>query len=214
MEKQFTSAARVYLLVLAIVGWVALIGQFYLILNNRQTSVLETITRYFTFFTILTNILIAVGSTLILLTPTSRWGAFFSKATTLTAIAVNITIVGATYNIILRFLWNPQGMQRVVDELLHLVIPLAFVLFWLIFVPKGQVKWNDIPLWAVYPLAYLAVILIRGALSRYYPYPFLDVTQLGYPRVLLNCTGIAVAFIIVTILFVRIDRVMSKNQSE
>jgi len=214
MEKQFTSAARVYLLVLAIVGWFALIGQFYLILNNRQTSVLETITRYFTFFTILTNILIAVGSTLILLTPTSRWGEFFSRATTLTAIAVNITIVGATYNIILRFLWNPQGMQWVVDELLHLVIPLAFILFWLIFVPKGQVKWNNILLWTVYPLTYLAVILIRGAFSGYYPYPFLDVTQLGYPHALLNCVGVAVAFIIVAILCVGIDRVMRKNQSE
>jgi hypothetical protein len=214
MEKQFTSAVRVYLLVLAIVGWFALIGQFYLILNNRQTSVLETITRYFTFFTILTNILIAAGSTLILLKPLSGWGKFFSKATTLTAIAVNITIVGATYNIILRFLWNPQGMQRVVDELLHLVIPLAFILFWLIFVPKGQVKWNNIPLWTVYPLAYLAVILIRGALSGYYPYPFLEVTQLRYPHVLLNCAGIAVAFIIVAILFVGVDKLMSKNQSE
>jgi hypothetical protein len=169
--------------------------------------------RYFTFFTILTNILIAAGSTIILLKPASAWGKFFSKATTLTAIGVNITIVGATYNIILRFLWNPQGMQRVVDELLHLVIPLGFILFWLIFVPKGQLKWNNIPLWTVYPLAYLAAILIRGALSGYYPYPFLDVTQLGYRQALLNCAGVAVAFIAVALLFTGTAKLMSKNQA-
>src|ERR1700693_5796375 len=105
MEKQFTPAARVYLFLVAIAGWFALIVEFYLILSSRQASVPETITRYFTFFTILTNILIAVGCTSILLKPASGWGRFFSKATTLTAIAVNITIVGAIYNAILRFLW-------------------------------------------------------------------------------------------------------------
>jgi hypothetical protein len=144
----------------------------------------------------------------------SGWGKFFSKATTLTAIAVNITIVGATYNAILRFLWNPQGMQRVVDELLHLVIPILFIIFWFVFVPKNRLKWDNIFLWTVYPIAYLVIVLIRGALSGYYPYPFLDVTKLGYPQTLLNSAGVAVAFIIVALLFVAIDKLMSKNQAE
>jgi hypothetical protein len=214
MEKPLSPAARAYLILLAIVGWFALTGQFYLIVVNRQASLPETIIRYFTFFTILTNILIAVGSTVLLVASGSAWGKFFSKATTLTAIAVNITIVGATYNAILRFLWNPQGMQRVVDELLHLVIPILFIIFWFVFVPKNRLKWDNIFLWAVYPIAYLVIVLIRGALSGYYPYPFLDVTKLGYPQTLLNSAGVAVAFITVALLFVAIDKLMGKNRVE
>ena len=213
MEKRFSTAARAYLLLLAIVGWFALIGQFYLIIISKQASVGEIIIRYFTFFTILTNILIAVASTAILFAPRSGWGKFFSKVTTLTAITVNIVIVGATYNAILRYIWNPQGLQRVVDELLHLIIPILFVLFWLIFVPKGRLKWGNIWLWTLYPLAYLAVILIRGALSGYYPYPFVDVTKLGYPQALLNCLGIAVAFIILSIIFIGIDKLMRRRSA-
>ena len=44
----------------AFLGWCSLVFQFYLILANRQASVPETIIRYFTFFTILTNLLVAV----------------------------------------------------------------------------------------------------------------------------------------------------------
>lgn len=211
MENQFSPAARIYLILLAVAGWFALIGQFYLIIISRQESVAEIIIRYFTFFTILTNLLIAVGSTVLLLAPASSLGKFFSKTTTLTAIAVNIIIVGATYNIILRALWNPQGMQRLVDELLHLVIPVLFIIFWLIFVPKGRLKWGNIPLWTVYPVAYLALILIRGAISGYYPYPFVDVAKLGYPQVLLNSCGVAVAFILIAMVFVAIDKLMGKR---
>jgi hypothetical protein len=213
MEKQFSATAKAYLSLIAIAGWFALIGQFYLIIVGMQASVPETIVRYFTFYTILTNILIAVCCTVLLLKPDSSWGKFFSKTTTLTAITVNIIIVGATYNTILRWLWKPQGLQYVVDELLHLVIPLAFVVFWLIFVPRGGLKWNNIFLWTVYPLVYLAVILIRGAFSGYYPYPFVDVNKLGYPQTLLNSAGIAIVFIIVALLFVGLDKLMGKKAS-
>ncbi len=211
MKKQFNTTAKFYLSLMAIAGWFALIGQFYLIIISKQASVSEIIVRYFTFFTILTNILIAVGCTVLLLKPGSGWGRFFAKNTTLTALTVNIIIVGATYNIILRWLWNPQGLQYVVDELLHLIIPLLFIIFWLVFVPKGGLKWSNIFLWTLYPIAYLVVILIRGALSGYYPYPFVDVTKLGYPQALLNSGGIAVAFIVIALLFVGIDKLMRRK---
>jgi len=86
-------------------------------------------------FTIDTNILVALSYTFIALGSNSRWGKFFTKATTITAITVYIIIVGVTYNIILRSTWNPQGLQKLVDELLHSVIPVLYVLFWVFFVP-------------------------------------------------------------------------------
>lgn len=212
MEKQLSLVVRIFLFLLAITGWFALIVQFYLIIANRQTPIAEAITRYFTFFTILTNILVAVCSTVLLLKPALGWGEFFSKTTTLTAIAVDIIIVGAVYNTVLRALWKPEGMQRVVDELLHLVVPVLFAIFWLAFVPKGRLQWGNIFLWTMYPIAYLVIVLIRGAFSGYYPYPFLDVTKLGYAQTLLNSIFIAAAYIIVALVFVGIDKLMGKSR--
>jgi hypothetical protein len=110
----------------------------------------------------------------------SRWGGFFSKPTVITAITLYITVVGATYNLILRSLWKPEGLQQIVDELLHVVVPLLFIFYWLFFAPKMSLRWKDVLPWLLYPLIYVILILFRGGLSGYYPYPFIDVNLLGY----------------------------------
>ena len=38
--------------------------------------------------------------------------------------------------------------------------------------------------------------LLRGELAEWYPYPFVDVNDHGYGRVLLNCVGVAVLFLV------------------
>jgi len=61
-----TATGKIFLIVLFVSGWFSLIAQFYLIIINRTTSVGETIIRYFNFFTILTNILVALCATTLL----------------------------------------------------------------------------------------------------------------------------------------------------
>jgi hypothetical protein len=39
----------------------------------------------------------------------------------------------------------------------------------------------------LYPFCWLVFTLIRGAVISWYPYPFIDVTQLGYGKTILNC---------------------------
>src|SRR5258705_6908454 len=102
MEKQPTKAMQAFLAIGAIIGWFAVGLQFYLIIVNRVTSVPETIIRFFSFYTILTNILVALYFTVLLLKPDFRWGNFFSRANVITAITLYITVVGITYNLILR----------------------------------------------------------------------------------------------------------------
>jgi hypothetical protein len=179
-------------------AWSAVLLQFYLILLNRDTSVGEVILRFFTFFTILTNILVATMFT----SRAARTGSRFNSPSTCTAITVYITVVGLTYNMLLRQLWEPQGMQRVVDELLHTVIPFYCVIYWMAFIPKTGLNFRTIPSWMVYPAIYLAVILLRGHFSGWYPYPFTDVIQFGYQQVLINCGGITLLFVFLSFLFV------------
>jgi hypothetical protein len=207
-----TSSKQLYTTIAAIIGWLAILLQFYLIIaNNSATPVAGTILRFFSYFTILTNILVALCLTTLLLKPDSGWKKFLSKPATLAAVAVYIFIVGLVYNIILRFQWQPQGMQRIVDELLHAVMPTVFVLFWLLFVPKKSLQWKDVFSWLLYPFFYLIFILIRGALSGLYPYPFIDVTILGYDKVLVNCLFMFLAFLFVSLLVVGIAKISSKE---
>src|SRR5204863_4440169 len=85
------------------------------------------------------------------------------------AVATYIGAVLLIYTIVLRSLWSPQGMQWVVDGLLHYLMPLAYLAFWLVAVRKAGLRWSDSLLWLVYPLFYLTVILVRGRLSGFYP---------------------------------------------
>lgn len=201
-----SKSAKFFIVTGAFLGWFSVVLQFYLIIINREASVPETIIRYFSFFTILTNLLITVCFTVLLCNPLSSWGRFFSSPSTLTAFAVYIAIVGLVYNGILRFLWSPQGVQQFVDELLHFVNPLWFLLFWIFFVPKSRLKWKNVFFWLLYPLFYIIFILVRGSVSGFYPYPFVNVNNLGYPGVFVNCLVLFLGFLLISLLFVWIGK--------
>ena len=207
MQKK---SARIIALLGALIGWFAIITQLYLMMTNRVVSVPATIFRFFSFFTIDTNILVALYFTFIFLRSNSRIGRFFSKATTITAIAVYITIVGIVYNVILRSTWDPQGMQKLVDELLHSVIPLLFILFWLIFVPIEQLKWKNAFPWLIYPIIYMMYAIVHGAITKFYPYPFVDVNELGYNKALLNAGGVLLVIFLLSLVLIVTGKLMSK----
>ena len=203
---QYKRGAKLLLAAICLLGWFALVGQFYLIILNRITSIPEIIIRYFSYFTILTNLLVAICGTALLTNRNSKIKSFFSRQNTLTAVAVYITVVGLVYNSILRFLWNPQGLQWIVDELLHSVIPLLFILFWLLIVPKGKFQWKNVLAWLLYPLIYLVFVLLRGLPSSFYPYPFIDVDKIGHYKTFINSSGMLLAFLAVAIIFLIINR--------
>jgi hypothetical protein len=202
----YAKGRQIFLLTGAFLGRLAVILQFYLILVNREASVPETIIRFFSFFTILTNILLTVCYTSLLLSPLSAWGNFFSRPTTLTAITVYMTIIGIVYNLVLRFLWNPEGVQRLTDELLHVVNPGLFLLFWILFVSKTGLQWKHVFNWLLYPLVYIVFILVRGSFSGFYPYPFSNVSHLGYPKVFINSAKIISASLLISLLFVGVGK--------
>jgi hypothetical protein len=206
MIRQSAPYNKLFLFVIAGLECFTLSSQFYLIIQNRTASVIETVIRYFSFFTILTNLAIALTATFILLIPNSRQGKFFSKPSTLSAIAVYIIVVGIIYNTILRFQWQPKGWQLIIDELLHAVLPLLYTLFWIFFVPKNTLKWKDILPWMIFPMLYIVWTMMHGAFSGFYPYPFVDVGVLGYPKVILNGVGMVAFFIVASCILIGIGK--------
>lgn len=189
--------------VIAILAWVAVFTQYYLMINNRTTSIGEATVRFFSYFTILTNTLVAVYFSWNI-TKQNKTSSMPNNSGTLTAVTVYITVVGLIYQVILRHTWSPTGLQKITDELLHSVVPILVIVFWYFYENKTTLRLRQIPRWLIYPLIYLIYILIRGSFSHFYPYPFVNVDSIGLNKVLVNSTMITVLFIALSAAFVAI----------
>ncbi len=208
MTNTQNAGVRIFTTVAAVVGWVAVMLQFYLSLrmavaNGRGIG--WGLFVYFGYFTVLTNILVALALAAPRVAPSAAIARFFRRSGVITAIAASITMVGIVYSLVLRQIWNPEGLQLVADRLLHDVMPIVFLLYWWIAVPKRGVRWVDVPLWLVYPVGYLVYALVRGAASGFYPYPFLDVDALGYGPTLGNSLMILVGFVAIALLLIGLN---------
>ncbi|MCV2224195.1 Pr6Pr family membrane protein [Pseudomonas mercuritolerans] len=197
---------------LAVLGWAGLAIQLYLILFARLSigaSLLGGLVSFFSYFTILTNTLVATVLTCAATERASAARRWFLQPWVSSGIAVSIAVVALAYSILLRHLWHPEGWQFVADELLHDVMPLLFLGYWWRCVPKGTLRLWHLPLWLIYPLVYFIYALLRGHLLGAYAYPFIDVAVLGYPQVLANAGGILVGFVLVGLLIIGLDRRLS-----
>lgn len=161
---------------------------------------------YFGYFTILTNALVALALAAPLVVPDAWLGRFFARRRVVAGVAAAIAVVGIVYSLLLRHIWDPQGWQRVADHLLHDVVPVLFLVYWWYGVPKGRLRAADIPRWLVYPVGYLAYILVRGALTGLYPYPFIDVNALGYVGAMRNALILVAGFVGVGFVLIALDR--------
>ncbi|MGC1872245.1 MAG: Pr6Pr family membrane protein [Acidobacteriaceae bacterium] len=206
-STSLTRPMRGALALIAAVSWFALVLQLLLMLQQAAPgTTLHAVINYFSFFTILTNLLVALATTLPLLAPHSVAGQFFLRPSSQTAIAVYIAIVGVTYSLLLRKMWNPQGAQKVADVSLHDIVPVLYVAFWIFLVPKFTLRWSDAVRWLAFPVAYMAYTLARGFIAHWYPYYFIDVDTIGLSRALIHAVGLMLAFFGLGLLFIAIGR--------
>lgn len=209
IQHIYTSYMRKSLAILcALLGWFAIIAQFVLIIQNRTTAVPETVVRFFSYFTILTNLLVAGYFSIQLFSGFSS--GRLNKPGVLTALTVYITVVGLVYQFVLRPLWDPQGLQKIVDELLHSVVPLLVIIYWYYNEKMRTVQYKQIPQWFIYPLIYLCYILLRGSVSGFYPYPFIDAGAIGMQKVLFNASFLLLFFAGLSVLFIAVGKAINK----
>ena len=167
-------------------GWFAVLAQLYLMLQNRETGVVESLVRFVSYFTILTNTLVALFFTTRIFAADQKRQTLFHQKTTPMALTVFIVVVGLVYQLVLRDIWNPTGLQMVVDELLHTIIPALMYVYWLLFCARTAISWKQLSKWLLYPLGYFVFVMVRGHFSGFYPYPFFNVTKLGWGTTVLN----------------------------
>ena len=138
------------------------------------------------YFTILTNgaVALLMGATALGVRLSARLQG---------GLVLSILMVGLVYHALLARLWAPEGLAWWTDQALHTATPLLTLAWWLCFGDR-HVTLRDLPFWLIWPAIYAVYALVRGALTSFWPYPFLDADTLGWPQIALNVAGMVLAF--------------------
>jgi hypothetical protein len=210
------TARRVHLVV-ASVASVALVLQFWLVWQGH--AVLddanppargERVIRFFGYFTVLSNLLVAGTSWAVALSMSPLESRL--RRVLYADALVGITVTGIVHWVLLRPLLSLEGADWWADKLLHVVVPVLAVVAWLVVGPRGRIRMHEVG-WAVIPpVLWLAYTLLRGAATGFFPYPFLDAGVHGYPAVLATCAGVAALFVALAWAAAQIDRRLSARQ--
>jgi hypothetical protein len=152
----------------------------------------DRVLNVFTFFTIQSNILLGVTCLIVAIAPRTRSTVF--RVARLCGL-IGITITGVVFHLALRDLQDLTGQAKVADFLLHTVSPILGVSGWLLFGPRRLTSKTVVWLTLAFPIAYGVFTLIRGEAIGWYPYPFMDVGEHGYPRIIVNCVIIGAAVV-------------------
>ncbi|MFT0716183.1 Pr6Pr family membrane protein [Flagellimonas lutimaris] len=193
-------------------GWFAVLAQLYLMLQNREAGIAESLLRFVSYFTILTNTFVALFFTTRVFGADQKLLPLFHRNATPMALTAFIVVVGLVYQLVLRKIWEPTGLQMVVDELLHTIIPVFMYVYWLMFCAKTVVSWKQLSKWLLYPLGYLVFMMVRGQFSGFYPYPFLNVDELGFGPTLLNVFFVLLLMLLIMVALYFLGKLLRPRQ--
>jgi hypothetical protein len=204
---------RVWHLLLAVVVLASFVIQVSLLLaggqdvNSGQVSAeLDLATRFvrlFSYFTIQSNLIVLCTAIAIVLDP-QRDGRIW-RVVRLDSL-LGIAVTGIVFATLLSGIVHHQGASVWANAGFHYFSPLWTVLGWFLFGPRMRIDWRTIGLAFVWPAAWLAYTLIRGASTGWYPYPFLDVGTLGYGKVVLNMAAILSFAFALAVMLMTLDR--------
>ena len=188
---------RILAIAVAAIGWLALGIQLWLSISGRAANgfnTFEAVARLLIFFTILSNILVAILATSAAIRPDDRSGLNDPRFEM--GVAVAIIIVGLIYGLLLAHLVQLSGVRLIIDTLLHKVQPLLFAILWWTR-RTGQLAWRDL-LWApALPAVYGLYALARGKTEGFYAYWFFNADTLSAFELLRNSVAmLAVALLI------------------
>ncbi|MDX3087689.1 Pr6Pr family membrane protein [Streptomyces griseoaurantiacus] len=177
-------------------------------------------TRALTYFALQSGALAAIVFTL---SAQRAWAARRPLPPALTGATLLYTVTAAlTHHLLLAHTTQPfaladtpadaTGWPALAGQLLHTAVPLAAALDWLLLTPPRRLRPRHATVWLLYPLAYLALLLTRGALLTpgtpdRYVHPFLDVASHGYQHVLANALLLCLAVYALAILLVTLDHI-------
>ncbi|MEE2525137.1 Pr6Pr family membrane protein [Hyphobacterium sp. HN65] len=196
--------------VIALAAGLAVIIQYWAFLGDVDIGAFGATIRFFSYFTILTNSLVAIGWGAMALAPDSRVARVFGRDSIRTAITMYIVLVGIVYHLLLAADHHPTGVSWYANQVLHTLVPAAIFLEWLLLSGQRSTRYGQVLAWQIYPFLYTLYTLAKGAVTGFYPYNFMDVGALGYVGVLVNLAGLIIAFILTGLVFVGVGKLQAR----
>ncbi|MEO6806168.1 MAG: Pr6Pr family membrane protein [Edaphobacter sp.] len=190
-ERSLLIAARLFF---GLLTFAALIRSFlYSVVHNGSSAV-----NFFSFFTILTNLFVAIVLIVSAINLIRRTHPTESDNIIRGSATVSIAIVGIVFGLLLSHM--DSGMIPWTNLVAHYLIPIIMVLDWLINPPQTKLAPKHIWYWVIYPIAYLIYSLIHGAFTNWYPYWFIDPVKSpgGWTGVTLFAAAITLGFLLVS----------------
>jgi hypothetical protein len=132
----------------------------------------------------------------------------------LTFLVFNILLAGAEGR-------NPQLNWRISSLSFHVVLPIMYIIHWILFYERKKVKWNYPLLSILFPLVYVVFIFIQAAILKFdtsilipnsttpliYPYFFLNIETQGI-KVLIWIFALLAGFVGLGYGFYGLDKVI------
>jgi hypothetical protein len=169
---------------------------------------LSRLTDTLSYFTIWSNIAVAVAVTLLALDPSRDTTA--RRVLRLSSLLM-ITVTAIVYQVVLAPTIDVAGWALLTDPLLHAVTPLVTVVVWAVWGPRGWATARLVPWALVVPALWICWMLARGAVVDAYPYGFVNVVDLGYAAVARNLVLVLLFALGLAAVFWRLDVVLRRR---
>ena len=166
----------------------------------------ERLVRLFSYFTIQSNMLVAIAGALLATRP-ARTGRVVAVLHLDALLCIAVT--GVVYHAVLADQSLPlTASGALANLLLHTVTPVGAWLVWLLVGPRPRFG-GSTAAWSLgYPLAWIGYTFARGAVTGWYPYPFLDAGAIGTAAALRNTALVGVTFLVLALLVRLLERVL------
>jgi len=164
-----------YKLFFSLLGFSAIVTEIATIVERGRFNPAN----FFSFFTVESNVL--AFAVLLLSAVAVAWGKNHKLDGLRGAVTVYMLIVGIGFSFLLAGL---EGIALTAvawdNTVLHYIMPTAMLIDFLIDRPKRTLAFKKFLYWLLFPVVYVAYSLTRGALTGWYPYPFLNPDTSGY----------------------------------
>jgi hypothetical protein len=171
--------------------------------SQAEVPVVTRLVRLLSYFTIQSNLFV-LGTSLGLALAPQRDGRLW-RVLRLDAL-LGITVTGLVYWTLLAPAVELHGVALATGLGFHLVSPAGTLVVWWLYGPRPRITGSTVSWAFVWPLAWVAATLLHGAVSGWYPYAFLDVGVIGYPRALAATAVVLALGVLVALLLRQVDR--------
>ncbi|WP_337061556.1 Pr6Pr family membrane protein [Kineococcus sp. G2] len=185
-RARWAAASRLWHAAVAVAVAAALLVQVVLTLSGDGGAGLL---RWLSYFTVQSNLLVLAAAATLAVRP-DRDGRGW-RVLRLDAL-LGIAITGVVYATLLAPGVQPTGVDRWIDAVEHYAAPVATLAGWALFGPRPRLDRRTLLLAFAWPLAWVGWTFAHGAVTGWYPYPFLDAAAVGYPAAL-AATGTVLA---------------------